>query len=202
MNIKNPIVLKKENGELAIAKKYDKKEEYLYKSFMTICATYDDKLVDTKDKDEKETMKACAMQYDKMRPMMNEVGKGGLTEKQKKLPPALQKAILKKMKEDGKLEEDKEEEKEEKSDAGHGLWHNIQIKKQRMGKNYRPAKPGDKDRPTKEALKKAQKSSKSKASEKSISALKEIAGQLDNASALHKSQANRIREILKTKEEK
>ena len=26
MNIKNPIVLKKENGELAIAKKYDKKE--------------------------------------------------------------------------------------------------------------------------------------------------------------------------------
>lgn len=109
MNIKNPIVLKKENGELAIAKKYDKKEEYLYKSFMTICATYDDKLVDTKDKDEKETMKACAMQYDKMRPMMNEVGKGGLTEKQKKLPPALQKAILKKMKEDGKISEEEAE---------------------------------------------------------------------------------------------
>ena len=48
------------------------------------------------------------MQYDKMRAMMNEVGKGGLTEKQKKLPPALQKAILKKMKEDGKLSEESE----------------------------------------------------------------------------------------------
>jgi membrane peptidoglycan carboxypeptidase len=38
--------------------------------------------------------------------MINEVGKGGLTEKQKKLPPALQKAILKKMKEDGKISDE------------------------------------------------------------------------------------------------
>jgi hypothetical protein len=37
-----------------------------------------------------------------------------------------------------------------------GLWYNIQQKKKRMGKNYRPAKPGSKDRPTPEALKKAQ----------------------------------------------
>jgi hypothetical protein len=37
-----------------------------------------------------------------------------------------------------------------------GLWYNIQQKKKRMGKNYRPAKPGSKDRPTEEALKKAQ----------------------------------------------
>lgn len=28
-----------------------------------------------------------------------------------------------------------------------GLWDNIRKKKERMGKNYRPAKPGDKDRP-------------------------------------------------------
>ena len=76
----------------------------------------------------------------------------------------------------------------------------MQMKKQRMGKNYRPAKPGDKDRPSKEALEKAQKSSKSKASEKEISELKEIAGQLDNASALHKNQANRIRAMIKKKE--
>ena len=40
--------------------------------------------------------------------MMNEVGKGGLTEKQKKLPPALQKAILKKMKKEGKISEEAE----------------------------------------------------------------------------------------------
>jgi hypothetical protein len=37
-----------------------------------------------------------------------------------------------------------------------GLWYNIQQKKKRMGKNYKPAKPGSKDRPTQEALKKAQ----------------------------------------------
>jgi hypothetical protein len=28
-----------------------------------------------------------------------------------------------------------------------GLWDNIRKKKQREGKKYRPAKPGDKDRP-------------------------------------------------------
>ena len=38
-----------------------------------------------------------------------------------------------------------------------GLWENIRKKKQREGKKYRPAKPGDKDRPSKEAWKKAQK---------------------------------------------
>ena len=37
-----------------------------------------------------------------------------------------------------------------------GLWYNIQQKKKRMGKNYRPAKEGSPDRPTPEAIKKAQ----------------------------------------------
>ena len=39
---------------------------------------------------------------------------------------------------------------------GKGLWYNIQQKKKRMGKNYRPAPKGSKNRPTQEALKKAQ----------------------------------------------
>ena len=39
---------------------------------------------------------------------------------------------------------------------GKGLWYNIQQKKKRMGKNYRPATKGSKDRPSQEALKKAQ----------------------------------------------
>lgn len=38
-----------------------------------------------------------------------------------------------------------------------GLWENIRKKKQKEGKNYRPAKPGDKDRPDPESWKKAQK---------------------------------------------
>lgn len=41
-------------------------------------------------------------------------------------------------------------------EAGKGLWYNIQKKKERMGKNYKPAKPGDKDYPDPKALKKAQ----------------------------------------------
>jgi len=38
-----------------------------------------------------------------------------------------------------------------------GLWENIRKKREREGKKYRPAKPGDKDRPDPEAWKKAQK---------------------------------------------
>ena len=38
-----------------------------------------------------------------------------------------------------------------------GLWENIRKKKQREGKKYRPAQPGDKDRPDPESWKKAQK---------------------------------------------
>jgi hypothetical protein len=37
-----------------------------------------------------------------------------------------------------------------------GLWENIRKKKEREGKNYKPAKPGDPDRPKKDAFKKAQ----------------------------------------------
>jgi len=93
-----------------------------------------------------------------------------LTEQQKKLPPAIQKALLKKKggkdkdskdKDPKDKKEDKEKSKEE-SDAKKGLWENIRDKKKREGKNYRPAKPGDKDYPDPKALKKAQKSSEKK----------------------------------------
>lgn len=40
-----------------------------------------------------------------------------------------------------------------------GLWENIRKKKEREGKNYKPAKKGDKDRPDPESWKKAQSSS-------------------------------------------
>ena len=45
---------------------------------------------------------------------------------------------------------------EEESEAKKGLWENIRDKKKRMGKKYKAAKPGDKDRPSKKAWKKAQ----------------------------------------------
>ena len=50
----------------------------------------------------------------------------------------------------------------EECEAQRGLWENIRRKKKRMGKNYRPAEPGDKDYPDEKSLKKAQKPSKKK----------------------------------------
>jgi hypothetical protein len=41
-----------------------------------------------------------------------------------------------------------------------GLWENIRKKKEREGKKYKPAKPGDKDRPDTETWKKLTKDSK------------------------------------------
>lgn len=43
-----------------------------------------------------------------------------------------------------------------------GLWENIRKKKEREGKNYKPAKRGDPDRPDPDSWKKAQKKKKSK----------------------------------------
>ena len=51
-----------------------------------------------------------------------------------------------------------DDDKEDMAPAS--LWENIRKKKLRKGKNYKPAKPGDPDRPTPEALKRAQKKSK------------------------------------------
>ena len=85
-----------------------------------------------------------------------------LTEKQKKLPKAIQESIKKKQGNKSKDSDDKKEKGEKESDAKKGLWENIRDKKKREGKNYRPAKPGDKDYPDPKALKKAQKSSEKK----------------------------------------
>jgi hypothetical protein len=41
-----------------------------------------------------------------------------------------------------------------------GLWENIRKKRQRMGDDYRPAKPGDKDRPDPDMWKKLTKDNK------------------------------------------
>ena len=49
-----------------------------------------------------------------------------------------------------------EEENYSIADSKPGLWENIRRKKKREGKDYRPAKKGDKDRPDEEAYKKAQ----------------------------------------------
>jgi hypothetical protein len=111
--------------------------------------------------------------------LLNELDESeALTDKQKKLPPAIQKKIEDKQGKTSKDSKDKKEggnkkesddkkkggdkKTEKESDAKKGLWENIRDKKKREGKNYKPAKPGDKDYPDPKALKKAQKSSKEK----------------------------------------
>ena len=61
-----------------------------------------------------------------------------------------------------KGEEESEEEFLDESESKQGLWDNIRKKKKREGKDYKPAKPGDKDRPKKDAYEKAQKPKKDK----------------------------------------
>ena len=106
--------------EVSIAKMTDTKAA-MYKSFMSACASDDEALVDTTDMDDESTMKTCAVQFDKMKAMLMEQSDSGeLTPAQKKLPPALQKAILKKMDKssDPSSHENKETEEEEKMEEG------------------------------------------------------------------------------------
>ena len=111
--LESEMTVKDGEVELSIAKKYGDAEAGVYKSYMSVCAADDKCMVDTKGMDKDETIKCCSAQYGKMRAMMMDDTKGELTDKQKKLPPALQKAIIDKMKKAGKY---KGEEKEEKED--------------------------------------------------------------------------------------
>jgi hypothetical protein len=82
-----------------------------------------------------------------------------LTKKQKTLPPALQKQILKKK---GKKSEDDSDEEDDskdkkKDDSEASLWENIHKKRERIkkGSGEKMRKKGDKGAPTPEQLKKA-----------------------------------------------
>jgi len=117
-NMDNPLEAKaslNESGEMevTIAKKYSEAEAGVYKSYMSMCASDDKMFTDTASMDDKETYAACSLSYDKMRAMMMDDSEGQLTEKQKKLPPALQKKIIEKMKKEGKYKEEEEKQEEE-----------------------------------------------------------------------------------------
>jgi len=85
-----------------------------------------------------------------------------LSEKQKKLPPEIQKQILKKkgQKPSDKKEDKKEEKSEaEETEAKRGLWDNIHKKRQRIkdGSGEKMRKKGDKGAPSEKQIKQAQK---------------------------------------------
>jgi hypothetical protein len=104
------------NGEVEISlSAMDEKSSNVYKTYMKECAVDDKMFVDTSNMDKESTMKACGGHFEKMKAMlMEESSSGGLTPGQKKLPPALQKAILKKMGEN--VDEDDSDDGEDKKD--------------------------------------------------------------------------------------
>jgi hypothetical protein len=66
------------------------------------------------------------------------------------------KSVTKITKGDGESAGDELVEELDESESKQGLWDNIRKKKKREGKNYKPAKTGDKDRPDSDSWKKAQ----------------------------------------------
>ncbi len=117
-------------------------EKTVFKSYMSHCMMNDADMVDTKDMDMDKTMSSCAVQYKKDRAMMmekNEENKAQLTEKQKKLPPALKKAILEKMRKEGKISEEEKEESEASYHTG------KKKKSESKKKKYSYGSPNEKD---------------------------------------------------------
>ena len=112
--LEKTVSFKNGEAEVSIASKYSGSEAGLYKSYMSVCASDDKALTDTEGMDKKNTYAACAVQYDKMRAMIMDDSKGELTDKQKQLPPALQKVILEKMKKVGKISKEDSEAAEKK----------------------------------------------------------------------------------------
>ena len=121
--IKNPLEAKidRSNGniEISIAKKYSDTEAPVFKSFMSMCGMYDAYAVNTAEEDDKGTEKACSMTYAKEIQALYQKVEGNLfapkpqhmlaglsDEQKKKLPVELQKAIVKKLKAEGKITED------------------------------------------------------------------------------------------------
>jgi hypothetical protein len=125
-DIKVPLekVVEVKNREVQVSlAKMDDGKAAIYKTFMSACASDDKALVDTTDMDDESTMKACMVQFDNMKGMLMEKSNSGeLTPAQKKLPPAIQKALLKKMDKPSdpasheNKETDEEEEMEESED--------------------------------------------------------------------------------------
>lgn len=96
----------KNNFEVCFAE-YGKDEQEMNEAFMKSCSMEDELFVNTAGMNEKDTQSMCAMQYMKMRGELLKT-EAELTEKQKKLPPALQELILKRIKsnyEEGECED-------------------------------------------------------------------------------------------------
>ena len=91
-------------AEVSISNMIEDDEMDMHDEYMNECMTNDASFVDTAGMCSSDAKYMCGMSYMKNRPMLSEMA-GQLTEKQKTLPPAIQKTILKRMHKKGNLNE-------------------------------------------------------------------------------------------------
>jgi hypothetical protein len=108
-------------AEVSLANMLEENENEIHSEYMSECMLKDEAFVNTAGMSSSDAKYMCGMSYMKNRPMLNEMG-GQLTEKQKTLPPAIQKAILKKMQKDGKINDEGKKEGESM-----GAWNVAQA---------------------------------------------------------------------------
>ena len=103
-------------AEVSISNIMEEDETEMHNEYMSECMLKDESLINTAGMSTSDAKYMCGMSYMKNRPMLTEMA-GQLTEKQKTLPPALQKAILKNMQKKGKLNEEGKKEAGESPEA-------------------------------------------------------------------------------------
>jgi hypothetical protein len=96
-------------AEVSISNMMEDDEMEMHSEYMKECITQDEAFVNTAGMCSSDAKYMCGMSYMKNRPMLSEMS-GQLTEKQKTLPPAIQKAILKRMSKKGNLNEEGKKE--------------------------------------------------------------------------------------------
>lgn len=96
-------------AEISISNIMEEDEAEMHNEYMSECMLKDESLINTAGMSTSDAKYMCGMSYMKNRSMVTEMA-GQLTEKQKTLPPALQKAILKNMHKKGKLNEEGQKE--------------------------------------------------------------------------------------------
>ena len=103
-------------AEVSISNIMEEDETEMHNEYMSECMLKDESLINTAGMSTSDAKYMCGMSYMKNRSMVTEMA-GQLTEKQKTLPPALQKAILKNMHKKGKLNEEGQKEAGESPEA-------------------------------------------------------------------------------------
>jgi|APGre2960657404_1045060.scaffolds.fasta_scaffold08832_2 hypothetical protein len=96
-------------AEISISNIMEEDEAEMHSEYMSECMLKDESLINTAGMSTSDAKYMCGMSYMKNRSMLTEMA-GQLTEKQKTLPPAIQKAILKKMQKEGKLNDEGKKE--------------------------------------------------------------------------------------------